>query len=62
MHPDDVGTSSPTVALGNTEDNHAKANGRLVIVFEKAFHAAQHDAGVGSQALEVGCVGGVAAH
>lgn len=54
--------SSPTVALSNTEDHHTKTNGRLVIVLEEALHAAQHDAGVGSQALEVGCVGGVAAH
>ena len=54
--------SSPTVALSNTEDHHAKTNGCFVIVLEKTLHAAQHDAGVGSQALEVGCVGGVAAH
>ena len=53
---------SPGVAFGNAEDNHAEANGRFVIVLEEALHAAQHDARVWPQALEVGRVCGVAAH
>ena len=53
---------SPAVALGYTEHHDAKSYGGLVIVLEEAFVAAQHDAGVGPQALEVGCVCGVAAY
>ena len=52
----------PAVALSNAEDYHAKANGGLVIVLEETLVSAQHDARVGPQPLEVGCVSGVAAH
>ena len=52
----------PAAALGNTEHHDAKADGGLVVVLEEALVAAQHDPGVGPQALEVGCVCGVAAY
>ena len=52
----------PTVTLSDTKDDHTKANGGLVVVFEQALHAAKHDAWVGPEALEVGRVSGVAAH
>ena len=52
----------PAAAFGYAKDHHAKANGAFVVVLEQGTHAAQHDARVGPQSLEVGCVSGVAAH
>ena len=48
--------------FGNAEDGDAEANGRFVVVLEGAIAAAQHDARVRPQPLEVRRVCAVPAH